>query len=285
MNGHAVRAGSSARRWPPVDISPCNVAALEDLLDYLNSHLPLLGGSKLERHFSARSGRLVQRGSRIEAEVGPFLLRSEQRRIATVSSPAATFAWHRVLRATTRSGHAISADALLRLQPSEDAATAMDRLLRTLHMLNHLACATVDQDLLVHISLRHVLAVERGHGAFFEDLLRRCGLGPDRIVLVGAALPADNADYCRLVEAYAGYASRGFRIAIDLLAQPDAESLAALGPLTPAWLRVRQRDIAALRAHGVLTPLLVRGPGRVVHGESLSAGDLLELADYPVFLP
>ena len=142
MNGYALHAGDSNHPRRPVEVSPCDCAALEDLIDYLNAHLPLLGGGRFERYFSAQSGRLVQRGSRIEAEVGPFLLRSEQRRIVSVGLPANTYAWHRVLRASTRSGQAISADALLRLQPSEDAAIAMDRLMRTLHMLNHLACAT-----------------------------------------------------------------------------------------------------------------------------------------------
>ena len=137
----------------------------------------------------------------------------------------------------------------------------------------------------MHTSLRHVLAVEHGHGAFFEDLLLRCGLGPDRIVLIGAALPFGNPDFPRLVEAYAAYSSRGFRLAIDLPAPPDAEGLAALALLAPAWLRVRRRDIATLRAHGVQTPMLVRDPGRGPRGDLIAAGDLLEFADYPVFLP
>ena len=285
MNGYAFQAPAAQPSRHPVLAATCNCAALEELLDYLNSHLPLLGGRQLERYFSAQSGRLVQRGNRIEAEVGPFLLRSEHRRIVPVTAPSTTLAWRRVLRAVTRSGRAVSADALLRLQPDEAAAIAMDRLLRTLHMLNHLACATNAQDLWVHTSLRHVLAVERGHGEFFEDLLRRCGLGPDRIVLIAPLLPPDDPDFGRLVAAYAGYVSRGFRIALELPVLPDHDALAALSLVEASWLRVRQHDIEPLRARGVRIPLLLRAPGRPTAGGHLGPHDLLEVADYPVFLP
>ena len=285
MNGYAFHAPAAKPSRHQVPAATCNCAALEELLDYLNSHLPLLGGSQLERYFSAQAGRLVQRGNRIEAEVGPFVLRSEHRRIVPVTAPSTTLAWRRVLRAVTRSGREVSADALLRLQPGEAAATAMDRLLRTLHMLNHLACATSTQDLWVHTSLRHVLAVEHGHGEFFEDLLRRCGLGADRIVLMGALLPPADPDFARLVAAYAGYVSRGFRIALELPTFPSADALASLSLIDASWLRVSQQDIEALRARGVRLPLLIKAPGRPAAGGRLCPHDLLEVADYPVFLP
>ncbi|MGE3774765.1 MAG: hypothetical protein AB7I32_17705 [Gammaproteobacteria bacterium] len=259
---------------------------LAELVDYLNDRIDRLGESVGEPHFSAQAARLVLRGSRVEAEVGPFLLRTEAHRLAPVVAPSRDGGWYSALSVVTQSGRALNAETLLRLQASDAAAVAMDRLFRVLHMINHLGCAREHTDLWVHTSLRHVLAVEGRHGAFFEELLKRCGLGAERIVLIVPLLPADDADFARLALACGEYASRGFRLALDV-GVPTSDSVRALAALQPDFVRVRERDLAALRALGLCTRALVRDLGRVAaSAPPFGATDLIEMYDRrrPVFL-
>ncbi len=265
---------------------PCNCSVLSDLVDYMNEHLDRLGQGVGEPHFSAQSARLVVRGTRVEADVGPFLLRVETHRVAPVTAPGQATGYYSALRVSTQSGRELAADMLLRLQPSDAAAVAMDRLYRVLHMLNHLGCAREDRDLWVHTSLRHVLAVEGRHGAFFEDVLQRCGLGASRIVLIVPLLPTDDIDFSRLLQACREYRSRGFRLALDVQA-PDTTVPAALAAIAPHYVRVRERHLALLRETGVTQPALVRDLGRAARAvPAFGAQDLIELYDSqrPVFL-
>lgn len=267
--------------------SPCDCEMLSELVDYMNSQIDRLGTGVGEPFFSAQSGRLIVRGGRVEAEVGPFTLRSETHRIAAVTALAQPIGYYSSLRVTTRSGKPLSADSLLRLQPSDAAAVAIDRLYRVMHMLNHLGCAREHLDLWVHASLRHVLAVEGRHGAFFEDVLKRCGLGAERIVLIVPVLAPTDPDFARLAQAYAEYGSRGFRLALDLMSR-DAGLLAAVRYLRPPHVRVREHDLAALRAAGIDVPALVRDLGRHATSETpFAASDCIELFDRHnlVFLP
>ncbi|HMM76857.1 MAG TPA: hypothetical protein PJ986_14190 [Gammaproteobacteria bacterium] len=274
----------SLRRAPAP--APCNCDGLAELVDYLNDRIDRLGAGVGEPHFSAQAARLVLRGPRVETEVGPFLLRTEAHRLAPVIAPSRIGGWYSALSVVTRSGRALDAETPLRLQASDAAAVAMDRLYRVLHMINHLGCARERTDLWVHTSLRHVLAVEGRHGAFFEELLKRCGLGAERIVLIVPLLPADDADFARLAQACDEYASRGFRLALDL-GVPTPDTARALAILEPDFVRVRERDLAALRALGVHTRALVRDLGRVAaSAPPFAATDLIEMYERhkPVFL-
>jgi len=266
--------------------APCDCKLVTELVDYLNDRIDRLGDGVGEPHFSAQSARLLLRGARVEAEVGPFVLRTEAHRIAPVVAPGLVDGWYSALSVTTRSGRPLNAETLLRLQVSDAAAVAMDRLYRVLHMINHLGCGRERLDLWVHTSLRHVLAVEGRHGAFFEELLKRCGLGPERIVLIVPLLAVEDADFARLATACGEYASRGFRLALDVDV-PTRRSVEAIAALAPDYLRVRERDLAALRALGAATRALVRDLGRVAaSAPPFGASDLIEMYDSrrPVFL-
>lgn len=58
-----------------------------------------------------------------------------------------------------------------------------DRLCRTVHMLNFLPLAHLSDKLLVDVDARHIIAVKQSHGAYFEEIIHKCGLETQRIVL------------------------------------------------------------------------------------------------------
>lgn len=210
---------------------------LLDLIDYVNDQvLPRLDRSASEPWFSARAARFILRQPRIDATVGPFRMASLPRAI-TGTVQQQPIAFRRTLWLTTLSGRRLNQDTLIRLQASEEAAVAMDRLCRILHMLNHLAVGETT-DLWVEVSLRHLLAVQDGHGLFFEDVLRDCGLGADRVVLI-VPLPEGltAGEVSRFSEACSAYAARGFRLAVDADGIAHEEQLLFIQSLNPVWVR------------------------------------------------
>ena len=259
---------------------PCNCGALAELVDYVSDRLPALEPQGGQPMFSARSSRLYVRGDRVEASVGPFTLSTLDRRIVAAGEPTATLAWSSSLQIRSRTGSEISDETLIRLQTTDTAAVAMDRLFRTLHMLNHLACAREDEDLWLPISLRHLLAVAQDHGAFFEDLLRRCGLGPARLVLV-LQLPAlRDDDSAHLLAAVDAYRARGFRLALALFGLVDRAQLSLIESLAPAALKLNPRDLAITRQRAPGVPVLL-SPADGVAPVTLGPADLLELEHLP----
>ncbi len=188
---------------------------LTELVDYINDNLDLLASGSAEPTFSAQAARLRIRGLRVEADLGPFTLRTIAMHLVAPCAPNRAVA-HAARLGITAGDRVVSPDTVFRLQPSPAALVAMDRLCRVLHMLNHLAQRHDETDLWVPVSLGHLLAIEDGHGRFFEELLRRCGLGPGRVVLVLPGSPARPADEARYGSVCANYRECGYRLALDV---------------------------------------------------------------------
>jgi len=90
----------------------------------------------------------------------------------------------------------------------------LDRLIRTVHMLNYLPVAHEDGHLFLHVHPRHVLAVKRDHGAYFEEIIQRCGLSTRRIVITLPVSPVYDRHLILLLERLRNYRERGYSTAI-----------------------------------------------------------------------
>ena len=234
---------------------------LLDLVDYINEHMGCLAEGTAEPSFSAQSGALRLRGQHLEAQVGPFVLRSLERRVVAPREAGALRGYGARVQVKLPSGREVAPEILFRLQSSAPAVVAMDRLCRVLHMLQHLERGRDEHDLWLHVGLRHVLAVESGHGEFFENLLRRCGLGPERIVLIMPVVAVGDDAFVRLAEACTSYRERGYRLALDVrepLLNGYREAALTLGA---DWWRIHARDASALGSQLNAEGLLLRGAG------------------------
>lgn len=108
-----------------------------------------------------------------------------------------------------------------------EGVVRLDRLVRTLHALNFLAQRRhTGGTLHLPIHPRHLLAVACGHGLVFEAVLKRCGIGPEDIVLHLDGSAA--IDPARLALAAAGYRERGYRLALGSLGDDAAGRLQLL---------------------------------------------------------
>lgn len=140
-------------------------------------------------------------------------------------------AGHRaVLAVQADDGSVLDAAAAYARCRDDTAVVRFDRLCRTVHALNFLgqqrhAGGHVQLD----VHPRHLLAVQGQHGLVFEAILKRCGLGPEDIVLAVEVPPA--VDRARLARALDNYRQRGYRLALSgLPADIQAAALAEWRP-------------------------------------------------------
>lgn len=92
----------------------------------------------------------------------------------------------------------------------------LDRLLRTVHMLNALLQAVTDGFLFLKVHPQHLLGVKKDHGAYFEEIIHRCGLPLSRAVIVLSLQTRDAGTFPVLFDRFKGYRDRGYSTAIDL---------------------------------------------------------------------
>ncbi len=98
-----------------------------------------------------------------------------------------------------------------------NAVVYLDRLCRLVHTLNYLRQAGEAGSLFLRVHGRHVAGVATEHGRYFEEVLERCGLEPDRVVIVYA--PDGNEgedDLARIRHALQGYRRRNYAVLLDL---------------------------------------------------------------------
>jgi len=159
-----------------------------------------------------------------------------------------------------------------------EAIVHLDRLIRTVHVLNARS-RLADGPLWLGVHPLHLRAVPDAHGAVFAGILRRCGVRPEEIVL-------EFTDTERLPEAHveraiAGFRSRGYGVAFVQAGGDEAwlERLLRLQPdaikLGPAHLRAAELDpaerarlqarLARIRAAGVRA--LLRGVSGAAQAE------------------
>lgn len=96
----------------------------------------------------------------------------------------------------------------------------LDRLARTVHMLNYLPISHEDGTLFLHVHPRHVLTVKRDHGAYFEEIILRCGLTLRRVAITLTVSPVYDRQLVLLLERLKTYRDRGYATAITF----DAEA-------------------------------------------------------------
>lgn len=91
---------------------------------------------------------------------------------------------------------------------------SLDRLTRTVHMLNYLLLDQQSGSLFLHVHPQHILTVKKDHGAYFEDIIRSCGLSIRRIVVSLTVSTSQDGNLSVLLDRLRNYRERGYAIAI-----------------------------------------------------------------------
>lgn len=153
-----------------------------------------------------------QDGDRIVAAYQGLRLSSVYQPI--VAADRTVLGYEALLRACNASGAAVSPESVFCLPTDGDEVIYLDRLCRTLHVLNLLPqLERFGGRLFLNVAPRHLLEFSGEYGRAFEEVLRYCGLHPSAVVL--EVLEGAIDDDGRLLAAVNGYRSRGYNIAID----------------------------------------------------------------------
>lgn len=111
-------------------------------------------------------------------------------------------------------------DNLLDYPPHQDAGTDsiihFDRLTRTVHMLNFLPHTHLEGLLFLEVDPRHILGVKQDHGAYFEEILLKCGLQTSDVVIGLTINNAYSRFQANLLKGLENYQRRGYRLSLKL---------------------------------------------------------------------
>lgn len=162
----------------------------------------------------------------------------------------------------------------------------LDRLVRTVHMLNFLLLDADEAVLFLEVHAQHLLAVERDHGAFFEDVIHRCGASLQRMV-IGLSLPPErHQNFPILLKRLSNYRDRGYATALRLTSSSDGRCWKALDDIltpqtAPDCLRLHASLISGLceghqQAERLKRPIRIRGCPNLLLGIS----DIETAADF-----
>ena len=186
---------------------------LNDLIHHFNQTLSSGDGSLYLEHGRAAAWH---RGLRLGSLFQPIAALADERIVGHQA----------VLLARQEEGCRLDAEAAYALCASPEAVVHFDRLVRTLHALNFLAQRRhAGGYLQLAVHPRHLLAIQNQHGLVYEAILKRCGLGPEDIVLEvdSHAVIA----HPELGQALDNYRQRGYRIALGNLDSAATGSLLA----------------------------------------------------------
>lgn len=115
----------------------------------------------------------------------------------------------------------------------------LDRLCRTVHMLNYLTYAHNGGVLILDVDPRHIVGVEQNHGAYFEEIIIKCGLATRNIVISASINNFYALHHEQLLKGLNNYRDRGYQIALNVGSWYTTQGLRELiDKLSPNYLRI-----------------------------------------------
>jgi len=228
---------------------------LQNLVDYFNDRFG-------QEHRSSFRPFILEDGT-ISALFGPIKIGSVFSPIRQALKPAQIIGHAAKLKVSTHEvQHLYSGEIenLLTNQPHQasdfESIINFDRLSRTVHMLNYLPLTHLQGSLLVEVDPRHILGVKQDHGAYFEEVIRQCGLETRNVVIVMAVNSHYARHYQELVTGLDNYRNRGYQIALkfDYVAQ-ESQSFDLITKLSPNYVSLSARHLDQVRDNALFEKL------------------------------
>ncbi len=216
---------------------------LRDLTEYFNQ--------RISEEQGLSEPPLFVREGQVESRAGGLRLATEFHPIRRAKTPSVIMGHDATLRAFPPETSQTIAAKIFHLAEAADIVN-LDRLCRILHMLNYLPIAHENGNLFLHVHPRHLLGVKRDHGAYFEEVIFRCGLSPRRVVISVAISPLYDRQFTLLQEGLRNYRRRGYSTAIkfdEQASEPFFERycIEFLQRITPDFVRLDGRFFSQLR--------------------------------------
>jgi len=137
-----------------------------------------------------------------------------------------------------------------------DSIINFDRLSRTVHMLNYLPQSHLDELLFLDVDPRHILGVKEDHGAYFEEIIVKCGLETNRVVICLKISPSLTHFYPLLLKGLQNYQRRGYRLSLRLEYQSDNKAaIDLISRAAPDFVGLSALDLDQVRDNRLLDNL------------------------------
>jgi len=154
-------------------------------------------------------------------------------------------------------------------QASDDAQLVqLDRMCRTVHALNFFPSHTGADALFLNVEQRLLKAVSADHGAYFESILARLDVTPQRVVIVLPASAVD--DPVTFVRAAISYRIRGYRVLCQLRSVAEAD-LNHIYLADPHYVAVDFEDVDCRALVAALTRRGIGSVARRIQNEQQAA--------------
>jgi len=229
------------------------------------------------------------RNGAVEANFGPLRLTSVFQPLVAIASGGRLAVHHQAyLRAIGANHAALPAPEVFASTREAAAIVYLDRLCRKVHMLNFLRQANEDGCLFLHVHARHILGFPHDHGEYFEGLLHRYGLTPERIVIQVDPPGAEDPDgYRRMQAALRNYRRRGYCLAMNVTCGVHRENiLEHVSELQADCVRLDRTCLAigdaALARAMTLIALLHESGAKVIVHRLETATEVRAATDYGV---
>ncbi len=216
---------------------------LRDLTEYFNQ--------RISEEQGLAAPPLLVRAGQIESRAGGLRLATEFHPIWRANGTSIIMGHDATLRAFPPDTSQTMAAKVFHLADVDEVVN-LDRLCRTIHMLNYLPIAHENGYLFLHVHPRHVLGVKRDHGAYFEEVIFRCGLPPRRVVISVMVSPLYDRQFTLLQQGLKNYQKRGYSTAIKFDEQASERfferyCIDFLHRITPDFVRLDSRFFSHLR--------------------------------------
>jgi hypothetical protein len=119
-----------------------------------------------------------------------------------------------------------------------------DRLSRTVHMLNFLPLVPAHGFLFLEVDPRHILGIKQDHGVYFGEVISRCGLSSQHVVIVLSVYGQYKRYYQALMDGLDNYRHQGYQIALrfDNVTQNET-ALKLIASLSPDFVCVTIKNL------------------------------------------
>jgi len=228
---------------------------LQQLVEYFNDRL------ELEHHNGFRPFFL--KNGQAHGLFGPIQISSELSPIRKTLSTTQVLGHTAQLTVSASQSQTIQNSELDELLTETEKNTGttesiinFDRLARAVHMLNYLPQAHLDELLFLEVDPRHILGVKEDHGAYFEEVIVKCGLETRNVAIV---MPV-NTEYARvfqpLLKGLNNYQRRGYRIALKFAYHTlEKSALELISRAAPDFVSLSAQNLERVRDNKLLEKL------------------------------
>lgn len=211
---------------------------LQQLVEYFNDRL------EWEHHTNFRPFFLKE--GIVHGLFGPIRIGTDLTPVRETLNPDRILGYAANLKVTTTEiphlqSHELELILSLPSQQSinQDSIINFDRLARTVHMLNFLPHSHDPVFLQLEVDPRHILGVKKDHGAYFQEVIAKCGLETGAIGITLRISPVYAHYYEALMTGLENYRKRGYRLALKLdYPALSGSAVALIMTLSPDWIEV-----------------------------------------------